>query len=1204
MYTQLIMNPKPLSRFLLLLLVFNLFHQIDYAQSGGVVGQSGSTLVGAQKAYDPQILPPSPEAFSFTRYGNLPVGLISGTAQYNLPVYTIKSGALAHNMGLNYATNGVKVDEVAGREGTGWVLKTGGVIRRTVLGRPDENGTRTFFHGTAGDNAAFYDFVRQASYSAYDFQPDEYFFDVDGLSGKFLKGEDGKFKQLSASANKIEQYGYGFLITAANGTKYYFEAGDVTLGYNENESYEIGQEPIPATTSWFLTKIKSPTGDSIKFNYSSLLPSGNVKYYTGITQSYATYLDPDLTYQYIGAFGGYMSGYACMVPSPFGVHTKVNISEYSGGYLTSIDFNGGKIKLIYSARQDMIDEVKLDTIKVIRDTDNKLIKCYALGYTYSSAQQGVYETQVAWGNLQNLHPDLRKRLFLSSFSEVSADLSQNNSYEFTYDDINGLPPRLAFAQDAYGQFNGKMNDYLFPNNTWVDLLIGGNRFGGDRSFSFSHAKKGVLTKIKYPTGGYSTFDYEPHTIKYYTATRLQRDSLVVAMNPTTMMNQTVETDTFVNEGNRTLRLKVYCDWEGEPAEFFPDAYFAMFSFIDINSGNCVYRCEQQVQPGYNNIDGTLEWRLPAGTYKVRIKASMPNLRILGVLEKEYLVVDTSENAGIGGLRVKSVTDFTSDNKESSRREFIYASWEDPTTSSGVGLYLNSINANFTSAIRTLGSNAGGYVDQNGQNTVYCGYTTINSSSLTSLYSTENGTVLYEKVLELNHASNGINNGGTEYTYEIENKFQAIPMAYGNPANVWDFSPILMEGVPFNNNDFRNGLLLNSKTFTYQQKFGTRSFLQETSNYYSLDQGIYSVDTLFAVREVMRRDRVPSWRYFYDYDINQYYRYYGWIHLDSTVERAYTNGIPALKFKKNFTYSNKNFLPKTESSLNSRNELTTTTYSYPPDKAQPIGQPANIYNAMADANMVDAKVESIYSNGSELAKERINFSTFNSHFLPASIEKSFKGLTLENEVSFDQYDAKGRLLQYTAKNGVKSTFIWDYNQQYPIAEIKNANADQIAYTSFEADGLGGWTMSPGGTISNTGGITGNKAFSGVLNKTVPAGNYTVTVWSIYYANVLVNGVAGTPGRRVGMFELREWKLNNVSSVQVVADGIDEVRLYPQGAPMTTYTYDPLIGLTSQCDVNNRITYYQYDGFNRLKTIRDEEKNVLKTMDYQYQKPYNQ
>jgi hypothetical protein len=63
-------------------------------------------------------------------------------------------------------------------------------------------------------------------------------------------------------------------------------------------------------------------------------------------------------------------------------------------------------------------------------------------------------------------------------------------------------------------------------------------------------------------------------------------------------------------------------------------------------------------------------------------------------------------------------------------------------------------------------------------------------------------------------------------------------------------------------------------------------------------------------------------------------------------------------------------------------------------------------------------------------------------------------------------------------------------------------------------------------------------------------------------------------------------------------IDELRLYPKGAFMTTYTYAPLIGITSQCDLNNRISYYEYDSVGRLSLIRDQDKNIVKQICYNY------
>jgi hypothetical protein len=63
-------------------------------------------------------------------------------------------------------------------------------------------------------------------------------------------------------------------------------------------------------------------------------------------------------------------------------------------------------------------------------------------------------------------------------------------------------------------------------------------------------------------------------------------------------------------------------------------------------------------------------------------------------------------------------------------------------------------------------------------------------------------------------------------------------------------------------------------------------------------------------------------------------------------------------------------------------------------------------------------------------------------------------------------------------------------------------------------------------------------------------------------------------------------------------VDEVRVYPVGAEMTSYTYDPLNGISSQCDARNRFTFYEYDNFGRLETVRDNDGNILNTYEYQY------
>jgi YD repeat-containing protein len=70
------------------------------------------------------------------------------------------------------------------------------------------------------------------------------------------------------------------------------------------------------------------------------------------------------------------------------------------------------------------------------------------------------------------------------------------------------------------------------------------------------------------------------------------------------------------------------------------------------------------------------------------------------------------------------------------------------------------------------------------------------------------------------------------------------------------------------------------------------------------------------------------------------------------------------------------------------------------------------------------------------------------------------------------------------------------------------------------------------------------------------------------------------------ELRQ-TLNTLRSSPVLKD-----------AMITTYTYDPLAGMTSITDANNVTTYYEYDKLARLKIIKDSNNNVIKKMEYNY------
>lgn len=183
-------------------------------------------------------------------------------------------------------------------------------------------------------------------------------------------------------------------------------------------------------------------------------------------------------------------------------------------------------------------------------------------------------------------------------------------------------------------------------------------------------------------------------------------------------------------------------------------------------------------------------------------------------------------------------------------------------------------------------------------------------------------------------------------------------------------------------------------------------------------------------------------------------------------------------------------------------------------------------------------------------------------------------------SLINYDGFGNLLRGSSPStSPVSSFIWGYNSQYLVAKATNASENDVFYESFE-EGAGNSTPNDAktGHYSKNGGYS--KTLSGLDN-----GAYTLSYWQ--------NNGSG-------------WNLVT-TAVNVTTGGypislpgqIDDVRFCPSGSQMTTYTYDPLIGMTSSTDAKGMITYYEYDTLGRLTDIKDKDRNVVKHLDYHYQ-----
>lgn len=74
----------------------------------------------------------SPESYSFHRVNFLPMNLYTGKIDINIPIYTIKSGDLEIPIALKYDMHANKVDSKASNVGWGWSLHSGGSIMRVI----------------------------------------------------------------------------------------------------------------------------------------------------------------------------------------------------------------------------------------------------------------------------------------------------------------------------------------------------------------------------------------------------------------------------------------------------------------------------------------------------------------------------------------------------------------------------------------------------------------------------------------------------------------------------------------------------------------------------------------------------------------------------------------------------------------------------------------------------------------------------------------------------------------------------------------------------------------------------------------------------------------------------------------------------------------------------------------------------------------
>lgn len=467
----------------------------------------------------------TPNAAGIARFGNTPVTLFTGTPEISIPLYTLKDGSLSLPISLSYHSGGVKPDERPGWVGMGWSLQAGGAITRKKNDMIDEydlslvgNPKPGFFYNhniaseTSWQSAGFWAFMNPMGYGYLgDSEPDEFQFSFEGYSGVFVMDDTKKWQVRSERPLKVESNGFipipqtgeqmnaarmsrsfsGFTLTTDEGVKYVFGGNTKSIDYSIDFASQASAEW--EATSWYLTQIIHPNGDTIDFTYER----GNY-----ISQLYSG--ANSLSYECIGTgmmghpsfFGGSNpgTGYFGQLLSPVylkeisSLNATVNFERSASkeldypeeAYLNMARNVPGGFYYIARDKKDLKETLKelvwhkLDAIDI---TDKQEGRLKRIDFHYINTD--------------------RQRLTLGDVTMGGWFGVPEEKYSFSYHKISYLPGYLSNETDHWGFYN--------------------NRTQGSSSTTFldKEANPEVLTygslkEITYPTGGRTLFEFEPN----------------------------------------------------------------------------------------------------------------------------------------------------------------------------------------------------------------------------------------------------------------------------------------------------------------------------------------------------------------------------------------------------------------------------------------------------------------------------------------------------------------------------------------------------------------------------------------------------------------------------------------------------------------------------------------------------------------------
>ncbi|SHM65724.1 hypothetical protein SAMN05444267_10657 [Chryseobacterium polytrichastri] len=249
---------------------------------------------------------------------------------------------------------------------------------------------------------------------------------------------------------------------------------------------------------------------------------------------------------------------------------------------------------------------------------------------------------------------------------------------------------------------------------------------------------------------------------------------------------------------------------------------------------------------------------------------------------------------------------------------------------------------------------------------------------------------------------------------------------------------------------------------------------------------------------------------------------------------YFNGNP-LKATEDIIFNTRDY-PIKEVTTHSDSKITETNYQYAHEKADQRLISANMIGIPLETSTIQKK-DANDVLGKLISKTETKYDNPGNLFPSSELSYDILNNIVSTEVSYDKYDEKGNLLQYTTKLGTPVTIVWGYNNTQPIAQIEGITYDQLT-----------GQVSPSAVVSASDEDAADPSKEGLLLDAL------------------------TAFRKNSFFADKK---------------------------ITTYTYDPLIGVTSITAPTGVREIYLYDSANRLKEVKVREKDsagnyVLRTV----------